>query len=111
MRLFFLGTAAAEGYPGIFCNCANCNEARALGGQNLRFRSALLVNDDLLIDFGPDLLASAQRFNRNLSLVTTGLVTHAHPDHFPHRELQYAPRTPLPAGWRSLPCACSARMM
>lgn len=82
MQLFFLGTAAAEGYPGIFCNCANCNEARALGGKNLRFRSALLVNEDLLIDFGPDLLAAAQRFNRNLSQVTTGLVTHAHPDHF-----------------------------
>jgi phosphoribosyl 1,2-cyclic phosphate phosphodiesterase len=82
MQLFFLGTAAAEGYPGIFCDCANCQEARALGGRNLRHRSALLVNDDLLIDFGPDLLASAQRFNRNLSRVTTGLVSHAHPDHF-----------------------------
>jgi phosphoribosyl 1,2-cyclic phosphate phosphodiesterase len=82
MRLFFLGTAAAEGYPGIFCNCSNCQEARAQGGRNLRFRSALLVNDDLLIDFGPDLLASAQRFNLNLHGVTTGLVTHAHMDHF-----------------------------
>ena len=82
MRLSFLGTAAAEGYPAIFCNCPNCNEARALGGRSLRFRSALLVNEDLLIDFGPDLLASAIRFNHNLSKVTTGLVTHAHPDHF-----------------------------
>jgi phosphoribosyl 1,2-cyclic phosphate phosphodiesterase len=82
MQLFFLGTAASEGYPGIFCGCANCQEARVLGGRNLRFRSALLVNDDLLIDFGPDLLASAQRFNRDLSRVTTGLVTHAHSDHF-----------------------------
>jgi phosphoribosyl 1,2-cyclic phosphate phosphodiesterase len=85
MRLFFLGTAAAEGYPGIFCDCPHCREARLLGGKNLRYRSALLVNDDLLIDFGPDILAAAQRFNRNLSLVTTGLVTHAHEDHFnPH---------------------------
>ncbi len=82
MRLFFLGTAAAEGYPGIFCDCPNCREARALGGRNIRLRSALLVNDDLLIDFGPDLLASAQRFNRDLSQVTVGLVTHAHMDHF-----------------------------
>ena len=82
MQLLFLGTAAAEGYPAIFCNCANCNEARVLGGRSLRFRSALLVNEDLLIDFGPDLLASAIRFNRNLSRVTTGLVTHAHSDHF-----------------------------
>lgn len=82
MRLFFLGTAASEGYPGIFCDCTNCREARLLGGRSLRYRSALLVNDDLLIDFGPDLLASAQRFGRSLAGVTTGLVTHAHMDHF-----------------------------
>jgi len=82
MKLLFLGTAAAEGYPGLFCDCTNCREARALGGRNLRMRSALLVNDDLLIDFGPDILASAQRFNRNLSRLSTGLITHAHEDHF-----------------------------
>lgn len=82
MRIFFLGTAAAEGYPGIFCNCDSCQQARRLGGKNRRYRSALLVNDDLLIDFGPDLLAAAQRFNKTLWNVTTGLVTHAHSDHF-----------------------------
>jgi phosphoribosyl 1,2-cyclic phosphate phosphodiesterase len=82
MRLTFLGTAAAEGYPGIFCRCENCSQARLLGGRNLRFRSALLVNDDLLIDFGPDIQASALRFKLSLWGVTTGLVTHAHLDHF-----------------------------
>jgi phosphoribosyl 1,2-cyclic phosphate phosphodiesterase len=82
MRLFFLGTAAAEGYPGIFCDCENCREARTLGGRSRRYRSVMLVNDDLLIDFGPDLLAAAQRFNLTLVKVTTGLVTHAHSDHF-----------------------------
>ncbi len=82
MRIVFLGTAAAEGYPGIFCNCPNCIEARALGGRSRRYRSALLVNDNLLIDFGPDLLAAAQRFNLNFTCVTTGLVSHAHMDHF-----------------------------
>lgn len=82
MRLTFLGTAAAEGFPGIFCNCANCQAARSRGGRSVRLRSTLLVNSDLLIDCGPDLLASAQRFNLNLSQVTTNIVTHAHPDHF-----------------------------
>lgn len=82
MRILFLGTAAAEGYPGIFCNCDACQQARRLGGKNRRYRSALLVNDNLLIDFGPDLLAAAQRFNKTLWQVTTGLVTHAHSDHF-----------------------------
>lgn len=82
MRLFFLGTAAAEGFPGIFCRCHRCQQARLQGGRNLRFRSALLVNDNLLIDFGPDLQASALKFNHSLWGITTGLVTHAHTDHF-----------------------------
>lgn len=82
MKIQFLGTAAAEGFPGLFCDCETCREARALGGRDLRLRSALMVNDDLLIDFGPDLVASAQRFNRTLHYVRTGLVTHAHEDHF-----------------------------
>jgi phosphoribosyl 1,2-cyclic phosphate phosphodiesterase len=82
MHLFFLGTAAAEGYPGIFCRCDHCLKARRLGGKNLRYRSALLVNDDLLIDFGPDLSAAAQRFGLSLWGVKAGLVTHAHEDHF-----------------------------
>lgn len=82
MHLFFLGTGAAEGFPGIFCRCASCSEARRLGGRNIRLRSSLLVNDDLLIDFGPDILAAAQHFNRSLWGLTTGLVTHAHMDHF-----------------------------
>lgn len=81
MHLFFLGTGAAEGYPGIFCQCDHCQTARRLGGKNLRYRSAMLVNTDLLIDFGPDLLAAAQRFNLSLWGVKIGLVTHAHEDH------------------------------
>jgi phosphoribosyl 1,2-cyclic phosphate phosphodiesterase len=82
MRLIFLGTAAAEGYPGIFCSCEHCSQARQMGGKNLRFRSALLVNQDLMIDFGPDIQASALRYSQSLWGVTTGLVTHAHSDHF-----------------------------
>ena len=82
MRLFFLGTAAGEGYPSIFCECDNCREARARGGRNLRLRSALLVNDDLLLDMGPDLVAAAHRYNLRFSTIRTALITHAHGDHF-----------------------------
>ena len=82
MQLIFLGTAASEGYPGIFCNCGRCRQARREGGRNIRFRSSILVNDDLLIDFGPDLQASALKFGHSLWGITTGLVTHAHSDHF-----------------------------
>ena len=50
MKVTFLGTAAAEGFPAVFCNCRFCKEARVLGGKNLRTRSQSIVNDDLLID-------------------------------------------------------------
>jgi len=81
MKLRFLGTAASEGYPNPFCTCANCGRARSLGGRSVRLRSALLVNDDLLLDLGPDLLASAQKLQVDLNRVTTALVTHGHEDH------------------------------
>ncbi len=73
MRLTFLGTGAGEGYPDIFCECERCREARTLGGRNLRLRSSLLVSDDLLLDLGPDLVASAHRCGISLSQLCTPL--------------------------------------
>ena len=105
MRVLFLGTGAAEGYPAIFCECAHCTTARARGGRNLRRRSALLVNDDLLIDMGPDLVASMHATGTNLGRVANMLITHSHGDHF-HlanlymRRSNFAPRHPR--RWRSM---------
>ena len=82
MRVLFLGTAAAEGYPAVFCECAHCTAARARGGRNLRRRAALMVNDDLLIDMGPDFVASMHGTGANFGRVATMLITHAHGDHF-----------------------------
>ena len=31
MKLTYLGTAAAEGLPALFCNCEFCQKARELG--------------------------------------------------------------------------------
>jgi phosphoribosyl 1,2-cyclic phosphate phosphodiesterase len=81
MRLTFLGTAAAEAYPDAFCSCENCAAARSLGGPSLRKRSAAVVNDDLLIDFGPDLLAAAMIHDVPLTRVRYCLLTHEHGDH------------------------------
>ena len=81
MRLTFLGTAASEGYPDAFCACANCQHARALGGPSLRKRSSVLINDDLLIDLGPDLMAAAQIHGITLAAVRYCLQTHEHADH------------------------------
>lgn len=81
MNLTFLGTAAANAYPEAFCSCANCQQARKLGGRNLRKRSAALINDDLLIDLGPDIMTAAAMHNRPLTKVRYCLQTHAHADH------------------------------
>ena len=51
MKFKFLGTAAAEGFPAIFCRCKACEEARLLRGKNIRTRAQALINNDLLIDF------------------------------------------------------------
>jgi phosphoribosyl 1,2-cyclic phosphate phosphodiesterase len=82
MNFLLLGSAAAEGYPGLFCECERCLQARAAGGKNLRFRAGALINDDLLIDFGPDLLAASHRHNLSLAKVRSVLITHFHEDHW-----------------------------
>ena len=81
MKLTFLGTSAANAYPEAFCSCNNCEEARDLGGNSLRKRSSAIINDDLLIDFGPDIMTAAQFHNRPLTQLRYCLQTHAHADH------------------------------
>lgn len=81
MRFTFLGTAAANAYPEAFCQCHHCERARALGGASLRKRSSALVNDDLLIDFGPDIQTASMQHGISLTNVRYCLQTHAHADH------------------------------
>lgn len=77
----FLGTAASEGYPDAFCDCANCQRARILGGESLRKRSSVLIDDELLIDLGPDLMAASQMHGRSLGCIRYCIQTHEHQDH------------------------------
>jgi len=81
MKLTFLGTAAANAYPIAFCRCRNCEQARSLGGPSLRARSSALINDDLLIDLGPDIMTAVFTHGRSLVNVRYCLQTHAHADH------------------------------
>ena len=53
MKLKYLGTAAAEGQPGIFCRCALCLEASRRGGKDIRTRSQALVVGDI-VEVGAD---------------------------------------------------------
>lgn len=87
MKLTFLGTAAAEGCPAVFCNCRYCAEAREKGGKDIRTRSQSLINDDLLIDLPADtyhhFLQNRIRGDRIKHL----LITHGHGDHYYPKEL------------------------
>ncbi|MBO5702869.1 MAG: hypothetical protein J6S71_10565 [Clostridia bacterium] len=87
MKLKYLGTAAAEGFPALFCNCKYCNEARALGGKNIRTRSQSLINGDLLIDFPPDTYHHFLTHGIKGDEIKYLLITHAHSDHLYQRDL------------------------
>lgn len=82
MKIKFLGTIAAEGGPALFCNCDYCREAARRGGKNIRTRSQILVNDDLLVDFPADTYFHKLQYGLELSRVRELLITHSHHDHF-----------------------------
>lgn len=92
LEFLFLGTAAAEGYPGAFCECASCKRARREGGRSLRKRSSAIVNGDLLIDIPPDLYWSSISHGVRLTPLRSLLVTHSHEDHFCPQLLEYRGR-------------------
>ena len=87
MKLTYLGTAAAEGWPALFCRCEYCKKALERGGKNLRTRSQAMVNDDLLIDFPADSFSHMQQNGLDFSAVKTLLITHSHMDHFSPTDL------------------------
>ena len=81
MRVMFLGTAAAEGVPAVFCNCPTCLNAKAKGGRDLRTRSQILIDDDTLFDFPMDTYMHMLRYTLDLSAVKRVFITHSHMDH------------------------------
>jgi phosphoribosyl 1,2-cyclic phosphate phosphodiesterase len=81
MKITFLGTASAHSYPLPFCHCSYCREATVGGGPSLRKRSSILINNDLLIDLGPDIMSSSFSHHIPLSEVRYCLQTHPHSDH------------------------------
>lgn len=81
MKLTFLGTAAAEGVPAVFCNCACCKRARSRGGRDIRTRSQILIDGDTLFDFPMDSYMHALEYGLDLSAVKRVLITHSHMDH------------------------------
>ena len=100
MKLVVLGSAAAEAVPNPFCRCQVCEDARENGHS--RGRSAALINDDLLIDLGPDVIGAASRSNLYLGNLETVLVTHKHEDHWLPSNLTWREPGFAPTGARPL---------
>lgn len=81
MKLQFLGTGSAEGVPSAFCRCASCEHARRNKGKDIRRRASVLINDEVLIDLGPDLFNVGYRLGISFGHVRWALQTHPHTDH------------------------------
>ena len=82
MEILFLGTGAAEGWPGLFCECEYCQKARKLGGKNVRTRSSVHIDEKYKVDLPPDTYLHMLQNNLNYAKVEHLFFTHTHYDHF-----------------------------
>ena len=86
MKFKFLGTAAAEGIPALFCTCKNCEYARKHKGKNIRTRFSILIDDSYKIDFPPDSYFHLVKYNLDYTKLKSVFITHDHSDHFQEYE-------------------------
>jgi len=89
MKIKYLGTAAAEGVPSLFCTCDKCEYARNTGGKEIRTRSQALIDERLLIDFPADTYAHVIKYNLDMTKIDHCLITHTHSDHLYEKEFGY----------------------
>lgn len=89
MHFKILGTSAAEGWPAEFCKCEYCRKAQTLGGKNIRTRASCIIDDVLLMDFGPDSYFHKLHYNLDYSKLNAIILTHSHSDHFVPNDLVY----------------------
>ncbi len=82
MEIQYLGTAAAEGLPALFCSCELCQKARQEKGKELRTRTQSIIDGKILIDFPPDTYMHALHYGLNMGKIQHLLITHSHMDHF-----------------------------
>ncbi len=87
MNLLYLGTAAAEGIPALFCECDACKKARSLGAAGVHTRSGAILDNTLKLDFGPDSYKQMLDNGLNYAKIHSLLITHSHEDHLDVDEL------------------------
>jgi phosphoribosyl 1,2-cyclic phosphate phosphodiesterase len=102
MEILFCGTAAAEGWPALFCACAACRMARERGGKEIRSRAAYMLGERVRVDFGPDSNLHQQKYSLAYERLEHLIVTHSHDDHWFPTDIAYrragfsaVPETPL----------------
>ncbi|MBR5449467.1 MAG: hypothetical protein IKV43_05700 [Clostridia bacterium] len=81
MKIKYFGTAAAEGIPGLFCNCRVCQNALEKRGKEIKTRSQALVDGRILIDFPPDTYMHVLNYGLDLRDIMHCIITHSHLDH------------------------------
>ena len=81
MKIKYLGTAAFEGVPSLFCTCNVCQEAKEKKGRYIRSRSQAIINDELLMDFPADTVWHSIQYEMDWTKIGHCLITHSHSDH------------------------------
>lgn len=90
MKIKYLGTAAYEGVPSLFCDCRVCRLSKKLGGRNMRSRSQTLIDDELLLDFNADTVWHYQKYGFEWEKICGCLITHSHCDHLYSADVEIA---------------------
>lgn len=90
MRITILGSAAAEAVPSLWCLCDVCRQARQNGGKDVRRRTCYLIDQDTMVDFGPDVFWQSVAFGIDWAQLKQIVFTHEHCDHC----------SPMEMGWR-----------
>ncbi len=81
MKFQYLGTAAYEGVPSLFCKCEVCKYSRKAKGRNLRSRTQAIIDNKILIDFPADAFAHSMHYGIDYTDINTCIITHFHSDH------------------------------
>lgn len=78
MKILFLGTSAGWPLPRLGCDCKICTSSDP---KDTRLRPAVLVNETILIDAGPDIYHQLINHKVNTRKIKALIITHAHHDH------------------------------
>jgi phosphoribosyl 1,2-cyclic phosphate phosphodiesterase len=78
VKIVFLGTSAGWPLPRLGCKCGIC---QSRDPKDQRLRPVVLVNDNILIDAGPDIYHQLNKFRIEPSKIKALILTHGHYDH------------------------------